>query len=360
MARTLLKGCVAIAEAAIRGGCRFFSGYPITPQNEIPEHMAARMPEVGGVFVQGESEVASVNMVYGAASTGTRSMTSSSSCGMSLKSEGISYMAGADVPAFLCSVQRGGPGVGVIQPAQQDYFQATKAHGNGGFRMLVYAPIDVQEAVDFTYMSFEKAEKYRKPVMLLTDGITGALMEPVELPPMRSDEELTEAKRKCQDAWALRGKSGGERHRIDSGHRPYQEQHNIQDWEIYKTWERDEVLWEEYLLDDAELVITAYGISARMALTAIEALRAEGYRVGLLRPRTLYPFPKEAYRRLDYSRVRAILSVEMSIPPQFAEDVAFAVMGKCPVETCLRSGGEIMKWEDIVSAAKKLCEGGRA
>ena len=183
MERTFLKGCVAYAEAAVRAGCRFYAGYPITPQNEIPEHMSVRLPEVGGHFLQAESEVAAINMVYGAAASGTRSMISSSSCGMSLMSEGISHMSGADVPAVIVSVQRGGPGVGVIQPAQMDYFQAVKAHGNGGFRLLVFAPSNTQEAVDLIYAAFDKAEKYRKPILILTDGVQGTMMEPVVLPP---------------------------------------------------------------------------------------------------------------------------------------------------------------------------------
>ena len=194
MARVFMKGCEAIAEAAVRSGCRFFAGYPITPQNEIPEYFARRMPEVGGVFVQGESEVASVNMVYGAAQSGTRSMTSSSSCGISLKSEGISFCASARIPMVYCNVQRGGPGIGAIQPAQQDYLQATRASGNGGFRMMVFAPATVQEAVDMTYAAFDYAQRDRNPVLILADGVLGTIMEPVELPEMRSDEEVKRLK----------------------------------------------------------------------------------------------------------------------------------------------------------------------
>ena len=194
MARVLMKGCEAIAEAAVRAGCRFFAGYPITPQNEIPEYFARRLPEVGGNFVQGESEVASVNMVYGAAAAGTRSMTSSSSPGISLKSEGISYCAAARVPIVYSNISRGGPGVGAIQPAQQDYFQATKASGNGGFRMMVLAPSTVQEAVDLTYAAFDYADRDMNPVLILADGVIGTMMEPVELPEMKSDEEIAAIK----------------------------------------------------------------------------------------------------------------------------------------------------------------------
>lgn len=204
MGRVFMKGTEAIAEAAVRSGCRFFAGYPITPQNEIPEYFARRMPEVGGVFVQGESEVASVNMVYGAAQSGTRAMTSSSSCGISLKSEGISFCASARIPMVYVNVQRGGPGIGAIQPAQQDYLQATRASGNGGFRMMVFAPATVQEAVDMTYAAFDYAQRDRNPVLILTDGVLGTIMEPVSLPEMRSDEEVKRLKDELSD-WALVG-----------------------------------------------------------------------------------------------------------------------------------------------------------
>lgn len=353
MGRIFLKGTVAIAEAAVRAGCRFYAGYPITPQNELPEYMSGRLPQVGGHFVQGESEVASINMVYGAAASGTRSMISSSSCGMSLMSEGISQMSGADVPAVIVSCQRGGPGVGVIQPAQMDYFQATKAHGNGGFRLLVFAPHTSQEAVDIAYEAFDISEKYRKPVMILTDGVQATLMEAVELPPMRSEEEVRGYKEACRP-WATMGRQGGTKHKIDSTFRPNHEAHNIHDAEIYETWKRDEVRVEEYLIDDAELVIAAYGISARIAKTAIKKLRAEGLKVGMIRPITVFPFPTESFRKLDPNRVKGVLSVEMSIPAQFAEDVEFALLGKIPLETCLRSGGEIMQSEQIIEAAKKM------
>lgn len=353
--RKFLKGCVAYAEAAVRAGCRFYAGYPITPQNEIPEHMSSRLPEVGGHFLQAESEVAAINMVYGAAASGTRSVISSSSCGMSLMSEGISHMSGADVPAVIISVQRGGPGVGVIQPAQMDYFQAVKAHGNGGFRLLVFAPSSTQEAVDLIYGAFDKAEKYRKPVMILTDGVQGTMMEPVVLPPELSAEDVA-AKKEATKTWSVRGVQNGERHKIDSTHRPDHEGHNKHDAEIYETWKRDEVLVEEYMMDDAEIVIAAYGISARVALTAIKRLREEGYKVGMIRPITLFPFPFDTFRSLDFDRVKGVLSVEMSIPAQFAEDVDYALQGRCPLETCLRSGGEIMTSENIMESVKSMAE----
>ena len=357
MERVFMKGCEAIAEAAVRAGCRFFAGYPITPQNEIPEYFSRRMPEVNGVFVQGESEVASVNMVYGASATGTRSMTSSSSCGISLKSEGISYMAGASLPTVLVSVMRGGPGVGSIQPSQQDYFQATKASGNGGFRMIVLAPASMQEAIDMTYDAFDYAEKYKNPAMVLIDGFTAAMMEPVTLPPMKTDEELAKMKKASGDEWAAVGREGGRgKHSISSGRWVGQEGKNIEDAEKYELIKQNEIKVEEYLVDDAEVVIAAYGIAARISKSAIDVLRNSGYKVGMIRPITLFPFPEENFKKLDYGKVKGILNVEMSIPAQMVEDVQRCVMERAPIDTCLRSGGEILSRDTIVAAAKKLCE----
>ena len=285
-----MKGSEAIAESAVRAGCRFFAGYPITPQNEIPEYFSRRLPEVGGVFVQGESEIASVNMIYGAASGGVRAMTSSSSCGIALKSEGISYLAAARLPCVICSVMRGGPGCGEIKPAQQDYFQATKASGNGGFHTLVYAPSTVQEAVDLMGLSFEKAEQYRYPVILLVDGFIAVMMEPVSLPPMITDERMAEIREKA-DVWALGGRKPGEGMRMlgwEMG-KTIMEQ-NIREAAMYEDWKKTETMVEEYLTKDAELIITAYGTSARIARSAVDVLRAEGHKVGLIRPIALYPF----------------------------------------------------------------------
>ena len=256
MARVFMKGTEAIAEAAVRSGCRFFAGYPITPQNEIPEYFARRMPEVGGVFVQGESEVASVNMVYGTAQTGTRAMTSSSSCGISLKSEGISFCASARIPMVYCNVQRGGPGIGAIQPAQQDYLQATRASGNGGFRMMVFAPATVQEAVDMTYAAFDYAQRDRNPVLILADGVLGTIMEPVVLPEMRSDEEVKRLKDELRD-WALVGHSANQKSLILPGGWSGQEERCKRNAALYDTWEKD-VQVEEFMADDAELIIAAY------------------------------------------------------------------------------------------------------
>lgn len=356
MARVLMKGCEAIAEAAVRAGCRFFAGYPITPQNEIPEYFARRLPEVGGSFVQGESEVASINMVYGAASVGARSMTSSSSPGIALKSEGISYCAAARIPMVYANISRGGPGVGAIQPAQQDYFQATKASGNGGFEMIVLASATVQEAVDLTCKAFELADRDRNPVLILADGVIGTMMEPVELPEMMSDEEIA-AIRESKKKWACIG------HPLDYAHRAWiqpgqwdtnkMQAVNEEALRLYNSWEKD-VMVEEYCTEDAEVVITAYGISGRIAKSVVEMMRAEGKKVGLIRPITVHPFPKASFEKLDYGTCRAILDVEMSIPAQLAEDVDHAVRGRCPIETCLCSGGNIMSREAVVEAVEKL------
>ena len=356
MARVLMKGCEAIAEAAVRAGCRFFAGYPITPQNEIPEYFARRLPEVGGSFVQGESEVASINMVYGAASAGARSMTSSSSPGIALKSEGISYCAAARIPMVYANISRGGPGVGAIQPAQQDYFQATKASGNGGFEMIVLAPATVQEAVDLTCKAFELADRDRNPVLILADGVIGTMMEPVELPEMMSDEEIA-AIRESKKKWACIG------HPLDYAHRAWiqpgqwdtnkMQAVNEEALRLYNSWEKD-VMVEEYCTEDAEVVITAYGISGRIAKSVVEMMRAEGKKVGLIRPITVHPFPKASFEKLDYGTCRAILDVEMSIPAQLAEDVDHAVRGRCPIKTCLCSGGNIMSREAVVEAVEKL------
>ena len=358
MARVFMKGCEAIAEAAVRAGCRVFAGYPITPQNEVPEYFARRLPEVGGTFVQGESEVASVNMVYGAASAGTRSMTSSSSPGISLKSEGISYCASARIPMVYANISRGGPGVGSIQPAQMDYFQATKASGNGGFEMIVLAPSTVQEAVDMTYKAFDYADRDRNPVLLLCDGVIGTMMEPVVLPEMKSDEEIVAIK-EAKKEWACIGHDlSVERAWIQPGQwkTEIMQKVNEEAAEMYERWAKEDVEVEEYMVDDAEVILTAYGISARISKSVVDMLRAEGKKVGLIRPITVHPYPYASFEKLDYSKVRAILDVEMSIPAQMIYDVKLAVKDRCPVETCLCSGGNVMKREDVLEAARKLFE----
>ena len=356
MSRVFMKGCEAIAEAAVRAGCRFFAGYPITPQNEIPEYFARRMPEVNGNFVQGESEVASISMIYGAASAGVRAMTSSSSPGISLKSEGISYCASARIPMVYANISRGGPGVGSIQPAQMDYYQATKASGNGGFEMLVFAPASVQEAVDMTYDAFDYADRDRNPVLILADGVIGTMMEPVVLPEMKTNEEI-EAIKSSKKSWACIGHSLDYEHRswIQPGHWLTEEMQraNEEAAALYASWEAD-ARAEEYQIEDAEVIIAAYGISARIAKSAVDVLRKEGVKAGLIRPLTVHPFPYDSFEHIDYSRVKAILDVEMSIPAQFVTDVEAGVKGRCPVETCLCSGGNIMSRETILEKVNRI------
>lgn len=351
--RIFMKGTEAIAEAAVRAGCRFFAGYPITPQNEIPEYMARRLPELGGTFVQGESEVASVNMLYGAASTGIRAMSSSSSCGISLYSEGVSYMAAARIPAVYVNVQRGGPGIGAIQPAQQDYMQATKASGNGGFRMIVLAPSTVQECVDMTYRAFDLAARDENPVLVLTDGVMGTMMEPVVLPPMKTDEELAELRSRFAER-AIVGHPLGQQAVCRPGSiGDGMEKANIAARRLYDSWDKD-VEYEELLMDDAEIVLAAYGISARISRVAVKELRKEGIRAGLMRPVKISPFPYEAFGNLDFGRVKGILDVEMSIPAQMRWDIEHAVHGSCAIGECLRSGGQLLTNGQVLEAARKF------
>ena len=301
MARVFMKGCEAMAEAGVRAGCRFFAGYPITPQNEIPEYMSRRLPEVDGTFVQGESEVASINMLYGAASTGTRSMSSSSSTGISLYSEGVAACASARLPAVYINVMRGGPALGAIQPAQQDYFQATKASGNGGFRMIVLAPASVQECVDMVYEAFDLAERDDNPVLVLPDGVLGTMMEPVELPEMKSDEEIRTLKN-ARASKSIIGHTPENRVLAEPGSvGTGQEVRNIEAAALYDSWEEKDVRVEEFMVDDAEIIFAAYGISARIAKMVVKQLREEGIKAGLIRPITLSPFPYKSFENLDYT-----------------------------------------------------------
>lgn len=352
--KRFMKGNEAIAEAAVRGGCRFFAGYPITPQNEIPEYLSWRLPEVGGDFVQGESEVASINMVYGAAAMGTRAMTSSSSPGISLKAEGISYLAAAMLPALIVNVSRGGPGLGSIQPAQSDYLQATKALGHGGFHTLVFAPNTVQEAVDIVYESWEYAERDRNPVFILLDGCLGNIMEEVDLP------EMKEIKPEDLPEWCLSRRNG----RDWQGNitpiytEPILEGLNMMAGEMYKQWEEEDVRVEEFMLDDAEYVVIAYGMASRVAKEAVIKLREEGHKLGLIRPITLYPFPKSSIRNLDYSRVKGIIDIEMTIPAQMRDDIELQVMGRCPVYEYGRSGGCLLDDDGVYEAIKEVITGG--
>ena len=345
----LMKGNEAIAEAAIKAGCRFFFGYPITPQNQIPEYMSKRMPEIGGCFLQAESEVAAINMVYGASGAGARVMTSSSSPGISLKQEGISYMACAELPAVIVNMVRGGPGLGSIQPAQSDYFQMTKGGGHGDYKLIVFAPDSVQEAVDLTYSAFDTADKYRTPVVILGDGMIGQMMEPVEMP-----EEIAELPEK---PWATTGCAKGERRIINSLYiePDVMEKVHLRLQDKYTTSARNETRWVEYFMEDAEMVITAYGTTARIAKKSIKELRKAGVKAGLIRPITLWPFPAEAINKAA-ARAKAFLTVEMSCG-QMVEDVRLAVNGQAPVEFFGRAGGMIPSWKEIYAAAEKALGG---
>lgn len=353
MEKKFMKGNEAIAEAAVRAGCRFFAGYPITPQNEIPEYLARRLPEVGGSFVQGESEIASVSMVFGAASVGTKAMTSSSSPGISLKTEGISALAAAELPAVIINMTRGGPGVGSIQAAQMDYFQSTRAMGHGGHRLLVYAPYTVQEAVDLTYKAFAKAEEYRSPVLLCPDGCIGSMMEPVVLPemlPVKPMEvktmatELINPKRKVVTTLLLPEET--------------QEKFNLRKNEVYKKWIECEEMVEEYMLEDAEVLIVAYGTTARVAKEAIGNLRRDGIKVGMIRPITLFPFPYDSFEKVDYSKLKGVLCAEMSIPCQLIDDVKIGVGRRAEISTLTHAGGIIINDEEVYDAVMRIAKGG--
>ena len=352
MEKVFMKGNEAMAEAAVRAGCRFYAGYPITPQNEIPEYMSWRLPQVGGSFVQGESEIASVNMVYGAASVGVLAMTSSSSPGISLKSEGISYLAGAELPAVIINVTRGGPGLGSIQAAQMDYLQATKASGHGGFHTLVYAPSTIQETCDLLGVAFEKTVEYQCPVLICVDGCIGSMMAPVELPEMKEvkplDLHFTASGYINPDRRIVTSLISGEER---------QEDFNRKLAAMYEGWKRDEVRSETYLTEDAEYVLVAYGVSARVARTAVDELRAEGIRAGLIRPITIYPFPYEEFEKLDYGTVRQIVSVELSIPAQMVDDISLGVARRAPISSVTHAGGVLMTADEVVAAVEKLAKG---
>lgn len=347
--KKLMKGNEAIAEAAVRGGCRFFAGYPITPQNEVPEYMSWRLFEVGGQFVQSESEVAAINMVYGAAGAGARAMTSSSSPGISLKQEGISYIAGAELPCVIVNMVRGGPGLGGIQPAQSDYFQSVKGGGHGDYKMLVYGPSSVQECVDIIYNAFDKADEYRIPVLILGDGMLGQIMEAVTLPEMKDIDKLPKKE------WATTGEGTGENRRIINS--LYIEPDELESlvrkqFKKFELIEKNETKFENYKCDDAELVITAYGTVARIAKSAVNILREQGIKAGLLRPITLSPFPKAEFLRVaELSNVKRFVCTELSMG-QMIEDVRLAIECKKPVDFYGRTGGNVMTPEDIVEFIK--------
>ena len=343
-------------EAAIRAGARFFFGYPITPQTEIPEYMSARMPEVGGCFLQAESEVAAINMVYGAASTGARVITSSSSPGVSLKQEGISYCAGAQLPCVILNVMRGGPGLGSIQASQGDYNQAVKGGGNGDYHLITYAPSSIQEAINIFSFAFDKAEKYRVPVLFLADGIMAQMMEPVEMPEMVDFKVDPEKKPWAATGWKP-GDDPAKRAVINSLYINTEELtiHNNNLQAIYREIEKNEVMYEAYMTEDADYVITAFGTVARIAKSAINELREQGIKVGLFRPITVWPFPYQELAEAS-KNAKALLDVEAN-EGQMLQDVKLAINGAKPVEYFGHCGSLMPTTDEIVAKILEMKEG---
>ena len=353
--KVLMKGNEAIAEAAIRNGCLHFFGYPITPQTEIAEYLAKRMPKVGGVCLQAESEVAAINMVLGAAAAGARVMTSSSSPGISLKSEGISYIVGSDLPCLICNVQRGGPGLGGIQPAQQDYYQSTKANGHGDLHLYVVAPASVQEMVTLTGRAFDVADAYRTPAMLLADGALGQMMEPVDF-----DAALSDRRTLPEKTWATNG-HGGKRKKNDVSSLyidPQALENSIRErYERYKKIEENETLWEETMTEDADIVLVAYGITSRICKTAVKMARERGIKSGLFRPITLWPYPKTALSKVaDHAKQFLVVELNMG---QMVDDVKVATECRRPVSFFGRTGGMLPTAEDILAEIIKINDGGK-
>ncbi len=347
--KTLMKGNEALAEGAVRAGCRFFAGYPITPQNEVPEYMSWRLPEVDGTFIQAESEVAAINMLYGASAAGSRTMTSSSSPGISLKQEGISYCAGARLPIFFANVVRGGPGLGNIAPAQSDYFQSTRGGGHGDYRVFCMAPSTVTEIANFPRICYEVAFKYRIPSMILADGLLGQMMEPVEF-----DFEPIDPKTLVEPDWALGAKTGRDRRVV----RSYDlapgkmEEFNFELERVLQEVEKNETRVEEIQTEDAELILTGYGSAARICKTAVGMARKEGMKVGLVRPITVWPFPRKCFSDLA-DKCKQFLVVEMSLG-QYIEDVQLSVLGKAKIDLHQRPSGGIPTAEEIFELIKKL------
>ena len=346
--KVLMKGNEALAEAAIQAGCHHFFGYPITPQTELAAYMAKRMPKIVGTYLQAESEIAAVNMVLGASAAGVRAMTSSSSPGISLKGEGISYMAGSDLPAVIINVQRGGPGLGGIQPSQADYWQATKALGHGDFQILVFAPSTVQEMVNLVSDAFDKADQYRMPAMILADGMLGQMMEPVELPEKKEQTAI-------EKPWAACGHEGKRKHNIVNSLylTPNALESLVRErYERYETIKVNEQRAEEYRTEDADVIVVAYGASSRVARSAVNKAREEGLKVGLVRPITLWPFPTDAIQRAA-KQAKHLLVVEMSMG-QMVDDVRLAVEGSVPVSFYGRTGGIIPTPKEVLGEIKKL------
>jgi len=349
MERSLMKGNEALAEAALRAGCKCFFGYPITPQTEISAYLSKKMPKVGGVFLQAESEVAAINMVLGAASTGVRVMTSSSSPGISLKAEGISYIAGSDLPCVIINVQRGGPGLGGIQPSQADYWQATKALGHGDFHIMVFAPCSVQEMVDMVVKAFDLADEYRMPAMILADGLLGQMMEPVVFPEIKAE--------KIEKPWATNGHSNQRKHNIVNSLflQPDKLQGSVRDrFERYEEIKEKHSDAEFYMTDDADIIVTAYGATARVCKSAVNMAREDGIKVGLLRPKTLWPFPAKEIRTAC-ANAKKVLCVEMSMG-QMVDDVKLAIECSKPVAFFGKTGGVIPKPVEVLEEIRKLAK----
>ena len=347
--KVLMKGNEALAESAIRAGCRFFFGYPITPQTELAAYMAKRMPKVGGTYLQAESEIAAINMVYGASAAGARAMTSSSSPGVSLKGEGISYMSGSDLPGVIINVQRGGPGLGGIQPSQSDYWQATRAMGHGDHRLVVFAPATVQEMADLIYDAFDVADKYRTPVMILADGMLGQMMEPVELREAISPEDLP-----AKD-WTTEGHKNKRPHNIvNSLYLTAEdlEDLNVERYQRYKQIEETEQRAETFLAEDADIVLVAFGATSRICRSAVRVARDEGIKAGLIRPITLWPFPEEAIRA-TLPTAKAYLTVEMNMG-QMVDDVRLVVNGAHPVDFYGRTGGVIPTPDEVLGKIREI------
>ncbi len=345
-----MKGNEAIGEAALRAGLDAFFGYPITPQNELPEYMSREMPARGKVFVQAESEVAAINMVYGAAGAGARVMTSSSSPGIALKQEGISYIAGAELPCVIVSIGRGGPGLGGIQPAQSDYNQATRGGGNGDYKLLVYAPANIQEMCDMIMDSFPKAEYYRNPVMIVADGMIGQMMEPVEFKEVDTTREVP--------AWATTGTQEAREHNVINSLflKPDElENHNLKIWKKYEEMKENEQDCELYNMENPEVICVAYGTTSRIVKNAIAALKAEGKNIGLIRPKTLWPFPTKAFKKYPES-AKCILDIEMSMG-QMIDDVKAINAGRLPVHFYGRTGGMIPTPEAVADKLRELVGG---
>lgn len=338
--KILMKGNEVIAEAAIQAGCQFYAGYPITPQNEIPEYMSRRMTEVDGVFIQAESEIAAINMVFGASAAGARAMTSSSSPGISLKQEAISFLAGAELPAVIVNIQRGGPGLGNISASQADYFQSVKGGGHGDYKLLVYAPYNLQELWDITMLAFDKADEYRNPVMILGDGVIGQMMEPFyQTPYVRPDLPEKE--------WILDGCSNREPRVIKSLYMGDGELEMRNDLlqKKYQKMRDMEIMFEGYYIEDSEVLVVAFGIAARIALASVMRLRREGLKVGLFRPITLFPFPEKELLMLAGGN-RRFITVEMNAG-QMVEDVRLSVNGQSEVLFYGRPGGSIITPEEV-------------